>query len=55
MYYKQGPGHQQGIQPSGPGAGDLVKFFDKSFDSVDRSLHEQTKKAPHIVLNGHSV
>ncbi|MFJ7997127.1 site-specific integrase [Streptomyces sp. NPDC096310] len=43
--------HQQGIQPSGPGARDLVKFF----DSVDSALHEQTKKAPHVVLNDQQI
>ncbi|MER5396128.1 site-specific integrase [Streptomyces sp. NPDC002599] len=43
--------HQQGIQPSGPGARDLVTFF----DSVDGSLHEQTKKAPHVVINDQQI
>ncbi|MEU8976800.1 site-specific integrase [Streptomyces monashensis] len=43
--------HQQGIQPSGPGARDLVKFF----ESVDSSLHEQTTKAPHVVLNDQQI
>lgn len=43
--------YQQGIRPSGPGARDLVEFF----DSVDSDLHGQTKKAPHVVLNDQQI
>ncbi|WP_438491410.1 site-specific integrase [Streptomyces asiaticus] len=43
--------HQQGIQPSGPGARGLVEFF----QSADSALQEQTKKAPNVVLNDQQI
>jgi hypothetical protein len=43
--------HRQGIQPSGPGARDLLALF----ESVDGVLDEQGKAAPHVVLNDQQI
>ncbi|MEU3785845.1 hypothetical protein [Streptomyces sp900129855] len=43
--------HRQGIQPSGPGARDLLAFF----ESVDGVLDEQDKTAPRVVLNDQQI
>ncbi len=43
--------HLQGIQPSGPGAADLVKFF----ESVDGALAEEARTSPSVVLSDQQV